>query len=483
MPSIKITVLALASAVAAVPHYGAHSSAHSRYHSKASAAHGTGNVKPYPTGGWPSAYNSTRAPYPTGTGAYDEDKTIDVTTTSTTTLVKTVVVKASPSPVPSVKPAGVDEGKCGPATITVTASEKVTVTVTPGGGADVPKSSVVAVESKSQGQGYNVPSSVVAPVSSTPKGEEAKPTPTPVVVPSSKVEQVYPTPTPVVASSKTPEAPSSKVEEYKVSSIVEKPVVSSAAASSAAPSKTPSSGGSYSGSKRGLAYNEASLCKTLGSKFGFAYNWGQVENNDVGAPYIPMMHRPSESTAEAWLKNVDKAVAKGGKAVMGFNEPDHAAQANLSPADACTAWKNYMNPIAASHPDVTIIGPSVTNGPPPMGIDWLSRFHDACPDAIVHATNIHFYDIYESATITRFKAQVEKAASLYGKPVWVTEFGLNPGSASQEQAATFLKEAMAYLDASDKVQGYSWFMVGSGENQLNSGTGLSAIGQLYAGGY
>lgn len=111
---------------------------------------------------------------------------------------------------------------------------------------------------------------------------------------------------------------------------------------------------------------------------------------------------------------------------------------------------------------------------------WLSNFHDACPDAVVHATNIHFYDIYESATIDRFKAQVEKAAEIYGKPVWVTEFGLNPGSASQDQAASFLKDAMAYMDASDKVQGYSWFMVGTGENQLNSANGLSKVGEVYA---
>lgn len=114
-------------------------------------------------------------------------------------------------------------------------------------------------------------------------------------------------------------------------------------------------------------------------------------------------------------------------------------------------------------------------------IAWLDNFHKVCPDAIVHATNIHFYDIYEDATIDRFKAQIEKAAANYGKPVWITEFGLNPGSASEEQAATFLKEAMEYCDSSDSVQGYSWFMVGTGENQLNTASGLSTLGSIYAG--
>jgi hypothetical protein len=236
----------------------------------------------------------------------------------------------------------------------------------------------------------------------------------------------------------------------------------------------------YSGAKRGLAYNDAGLCSTFGSSFGFGYNWGQVENNDIGTMFIPMMHKPSDSSAQDWLANVDKAVKKGSKAVMGFNECDIAAQCNLSPEAACSAWKEYMNPVKEAHPDVTIIGPSVSNGQAPLGLDWLTRFHTSCPDATVDAANIHFYDIYDDKTIDRFIAHVDQAAETYGK-VWVTEFGLNPGTATEEQAASFLKDCMNYLDNSDKVQGYSWFMVGTGENQLNAGEGLSPVGKVYAG--
>jgi hypothetical protein len=471
---MKISILALASAVAAVPHYGAHS----KFHNSMKPSGSSGAGKPYPSGGW-GGYNSTRVAQPTGNSG--EDKTIDVTSTSTTTLLKTVVVKPSPAAasdnkavVDNITSAGADQ--CGPATVTVTASEKVTVTVTPG--ADVPKSSAV-VSVKSAGNGYGAPSSYVV-VAPTPSGDKPSSAPVVVVKTSSKAEEAHTT--------KAPEAPTSKPAEYPVSSAAaEKPassaVVPSAVVSSAAPSKTPNSGSgnSYTGTKRGLAYNQAHLCKSFGQGFGFAYSWAQTENNDVGAPFIPMMHRPTESTAQAWLANVDKAAKQGSKAVMGFNEPDIAAQANLSPAAACAAWKEYMNPIASSHPELTIIGPSVSNsGNPGQGLSWLSSFHEVCPDATVHATNLHFYDIYEAATIDRFKAHVEKGAAVYGKPVWITEFGLNPGSASQTQAASFLKEAMAYLDASDKVQGYSWFMVGDGENQLNAGTELSEVGKVYA---
>lgn len=484
-PTMKISLLALISTAAAVPQYG---HGHSKFHkNKPTGAYGTGSVKPYPTGGWSGNYNSTGVPYPTGTGTYSQDTTIDVTTTSTTTLLKTVVVRPSPVSQSQAVAEAITSGaggQCGPATITVTASEKVTITVTPGYSAGVPASSAVpyAVSSvapaASQGNGYGAPSSS-AVVSKTP--EAAQPTPSSTAVYSSKPEAV--STSKAVAPSPKPVAPSSSAEVYPTTSAAApKPVASSVVVSSAAPSTTPSSGNSYTGTKRGLAYNQADLCSTFGSKFGFGYNWGQVENNDIGTNFIPMMHGPTMSSATEWLANVDKAVKKGSKAMMGFNEPDIPAQANLSPDAACTAWKEYMNPIASSHPEVTIIGPSVSNGPPPtMGVGWLQSFKEVCPDAIYHATNMHYYDIYDADTINRFKAQVDKVAAVNGLPVWITEFGLNPGSASQEQAASFLKDAMAYCDSNPVVQGYSYFMVGSGENMLNDGTGLSAIGKVYAG--
>ena len=460
----KISLLALIGAAAAHPSYGGHS----KFHSKPAA--GTG--KPYPTGGWSGNYNSTQVP--AGTASYEQGRTttIDITSTSTKTIYTTIYGTPQSAVVENVssKPAN---SQCGPATVTVTATEKATVTVTPGASSAYSAgvvSSVVPLPSKN-GE-YDASSYIV--VSSTPAASKPATSSEPAVAISSKAEE-YEAPTP---SASIPAITSVAEEVYSTAVPASSTVASTVASSSAAP--TSSGTPTYSGTKRGLAYNDGELCASFGSNFGFAYNWAQTESKDVGAPFIPMMHKVTDSTAEAWLANVDKAVKAGSKAVMGFNEPDHADQANLTPEAACTAWKEYMNPIASSHPDVTILGPSVTNGGAPMGLDWLSRFHEGCPDAIVHATNIHFYDIYEEATIDRFKAHVEKAAANYGKPVWITEFGLNPGSASEEQAASFLKEAMAYCDSSDKVQGYSWFMVGTGENQLNTASGLSAVGQIYA---
>ncbi|EOA84932.1 hypothetical protein ACJQWK_06664 [Exserohilum turcicum] len=483
--SIKITsLLALASSVAAVPHFQ-----HQKFHHRAAA---------YPTGGWGGAHNASMIATPSGTAVYPDDKTTTIRTTSTTTSTVYETIHAKPSAKPSLGAgqANVDNvsssSVCG-GVVTVTEKQKVTVTITPGapggGAAAPPTSSPAAAASKpAGGNGYPVaspPAPKETPAKSSPAGYPANiPVKTPVVqypAETPKPAPSQPAPSQPAAEKPVPSAPApSKPAETPVYSPSETPKASSTApSSSAAPKPTP--GNSYSGAKRGLAYNDAALCSTLGSNFGFGYNWGQVENNDIGTMFVPMMHKPSDSTPEDWLANVDKAVKKGTTAVMGFNECDIASQCNLSPEAACTAWKSYMNPIKSAHPDVTIIGPSVSNGQAPLGLDWLSRFHSSCPDAIVDAVNIHFYDIYDDKTIDRFTAHVEKAAEVYGMKVFVTEFGLNSGTATQDQAASFLKQCMDYLDASDKVSGYSWFMVGTGENQLNVGTGLSPVGKVYAG--
>ena len=479
----KISLLALVSSVAAVSQYG---HGNSEFHHSVKPS---GDVKPYPTSGCAGSYNTIRMPQPTGTSAYGQDTTIDVTTTSTTTLYSTVLVK--PSPLDGTGEAIVEKittggaSQCGPATVNVTASEKVAITVTPGGGAEAPKSSASPAVPNGQssaalvvlliGNKYGASSSSIeAPATSSAAAASSAATP---VAPSSKVSVTPGPSSAVVVPSKSATYPvvSPPVQIPAASSVA----VVSSAAPSAKPSAAPGSGNSYIGTKRGLAYNEASLCKVIGTNFGFGYNWAQTESSDIGTDFVPLIGSPQKGSSKEWLANVDKAVKKGSKAVMGFNECDNKEQCNLSPEAACTAWAEYLNPIAAAHPKVTIIGPSVTNGVKsddgkPMGIPWLKQFQAVCPSAVMHATNIHFYSQADDETLHRFIKQIEDAHTLYGKPVWITEFGLNPGSAP-EAAAEFLKGALKYCDESPIVQGYSYFMVGDGDNYLSPGSPLSAI--------
>jgi hypothetical protein len=237
----------------------------------------------------------------------------------------------------------------------------------------------------------------------------------------------------------------------------------------------PSPAAAQASSKRGLVYQDSSLCSAFTSgKYGFAYNYAQTGSNCAGANFAPMLRSTSGTSAATWLSNVDKAYKAGSRVFLGFNEPDIAG---IAPTQACSDWLTYMNPIAKTYSGVTIVGPAVSNSASPRGLAWLSSFKSACPSATWNASGVHYYDSYDSGTVQRFEDFVGQAYSQLGKPVWVTEFA--PVGASAQQAAEFLKNVLVFMDGSSKVGGYAYFMVGTDGNDLNSGTGLSLTGQVY----
>ncbi|KAF2240661.1 glycoside hydrolase family 128 protein [Trematosphaeria pertusa] len=447
--SIKLSLLALAGVAAAVPHYGAHSKFHHR-----------------PSGSGPYWGGNATRPHPTATGLAEEATTttyLDETITSTIT--STVYLTLSPSPVEAPSSVGVAEAPtggdaCGPATVYVTATSKVTVTVPAGGEA----SSV-----------YTPPSTPEVPYSSA-----APEAPSSFAIASSAVVEEQP-------SSKAPEYTPVVTPEEVYSSAVETPAPSSAApessapASSAAPSATPSSP-AYSGGKRGLAYrwDGAADCKSFADKgFGFAWNWESDSRGDIGGiAFIPTLR--TLDNAGDWAEKSEAAISGGSTVVFGFNEPDMPSQANMGVAAACDAWKTYMNPIASAHPDVTIVGPSVSSSETEgQGLSWLTQFQSQCTEAVWGSAAFHWYGP-SSAGFDAFKAYIEKASAQIGKPFFVTEFGLT--GASPEESAAFLKSAQEYLDAKDGCQGYSYFAVGSFDasaNLLGTADSLTATGEVY----
>lgn len=482
MPSTtKISLLALAGSAAAVPHVHNHMHArHDKYHHVSSKGYAG------PTGGWANV-NATR-PAPTALPNGEKITTIDTTSTSTTTVVSTVTVPRPKSDKVGVADATGAGEVCGPPTVYVTATEKVTVTVPAGG---LPSSSVVASSEgvfsilpvSSSSSGYVVVST------SKPVAAPTKPVEVPSKAPSSEAPAVSVPATSSVkkedkpTTSKAPEV-SPPASSAKPSEPAPKPSSSTAPSSSAAPSPKPSSSApaTYAGGKRGLVYkwDGAADCKSFASKFkaGFAWNWEADSRGDIGGiPFIPTLR--TLATAGDWSSKVDAAIKAGSKVVFGFNEPDKPDQANLGVAAACEAWTKYMNPIASKHPEVNIVGPSVSSDVAKgTGLDWLSQFKSQCPGAIYHSSNIHWYG-YGNAGFDDFKAHVDKAISQFGK-VWVTEFGLH--GQSQAASKAFLEKALPYLDSNPDCLGYSYFAVGTFDpafNMLGTGSSLTETGKVY----
>ncbi|KAJ6090422.1 hypothetical protein N7486_009237 [Penicillium sp. IBT 16267x] len=236
-----------------------------------------------------------------------------------------------------------------------------------------------------------------------------------------------------------------------------------------------------SDSKRGAAYNDVSTVYTLSqtNTISWAYNW--VYTLDPGLPsgvqYVPMLW--GATFFGGWFAAIETLLSSGSNYIMGFNEPDMASQANMSPSEAAGYYQQYITPYSGS---AKLISPAVTSSTSAgQGLSWFEEFMTDCSSCAITGLAVHWY----GNSINEFTGFVEEAistASKYGlEEVWVTEFALNAdqgGVADQSTTAEFVSEAVAWMDAQPSVTRYSYFLCA--ENYLLTGGALNAVGSAYA---
>lgn len=451
-PINTISILAFATAALAVPFHG---HGHSKYHNSKPSGFST-----YP---YPSA-NGTGI-YPTGTGLATGGAPI--APASETAVVSDVEVTTE------VATTYADATTTCTSDVTVTSTVKKTVTVTASASSDV-----APVESPS--------SSEASPVLSTSESSAPAYSAAPTSY-SSKAEAVTQETESAPAAYSSP-APSSSASAVEISSASPTLTYSAAnknvdvnvgygssSSSSAAPSSTSASsyGGSSKAGKRGLAYNDAKLtdCLTSSSKITWGYNWGSSSAGlSDSIKFIPTLWGPASEFTGSWSENAKSAIASGSTHLFSFNEPDISSQSNMSPQDAATNYKKYMQPLAG---EAKLCAPSVSNGGDGMGLSWLKEFLAACDSCTIDCLNIHWYD--SAQNVEYFKKHINDAADLAsGKEIFLSEFAATGSSSDQVE---FLETVMPFLDSNDAVSGYSYFMV---DGTLESNNQQTSIGQAYA---
>lgn len=238
------------------------------------------------------------------------------------------------------------------------------------------------------------------------------------------------------------------------------------------PSTPTNSSGRVTNRKRGISFNDAGSIAAFGQAVSWSYNWAStVTTNIDGVQFVPMMSgRP----------DVDAFAAKVGGAthVLGFNEPDLGTQADMDPQTAVQLHRQGMQDLYGK---VSIGSPSITNGDsdvPLMGVKWLDQFFSACgPACPVDFVTFHWY---ATADIEGFKQHTQSVIDLAAKHgiqrVWLTEF---KPDGDQDAQVAFMKEAVAYLDATPAVERYAAFM--ASEGTMLTGGALNTLGSAYVG--
>jgi hypothetical protein len=219
------------------------------------------------------------------------------------------------------------------------------------------------------------------------------------------------------------------------------------------------------------------------SKISWMYDWEAVIDGEPiqGLEYVPLLHSNQQWCTEGWTQNVANARSKYDvKSVLSFNEPDQVGGGGtgMDVNAAVAAHKQYIQPLASQ--GLKIGSPSVTNGGEEnKGISYLQKFMNGCSDCNIDFVVAHYYG---TDNADEFKNYLTKFHQTFNKPVWVTEFGVNPG---QGDAAAFLKAVLPWLDSQDWIQRYAYHMAApdvDGKSYLvnAAGNGLTAAGQAYA---
>jgi hypothetical protein len=244
--------------------------------------------------------------------------------------------------------------------------------------------------------------------------------------------------------------------------------------------------------KRGIGYgyHSAADMNTASADISWWYNWSAQPDAGIRTTYGSYN---VDFTPQAWnasgINGVNTWVSQDEKVMylLGFNEPNFTAQANMTPSQAAAAWPQ-LQAVADQYglklvsPAVNYCGSCVTeNGTTYSNpFDWLDDFFIACAGCRVDYIALHWYGGGNSMT-----GYIEDARR-YGKPIWVTEFANWEAGVTPESQKNYLAGTTNFLERDPDVYRYAWFIGrGDGANtypyiDLYGANGeMTALGQIY----
>ncbi len=233
--------------------------------------------------------------------------------------------------------------------------------------------------------------------------------------------------------------------------------------------------------KRGLAWDGRGMTSHELSRLEFWYNWSaSVEAVAEGLEFVPMV----------WGGGFDDAMVSGtlrsdARFLLGFNEPNFFAQANLSAAEAAALWPR-LQAIADQH-GLALVSPAVNfcgddaagTGPchDTNPVSYLSDFFAACQGCRVDYVAVHWYNC-DLPSLESYLAEFES----FGRPIWLTEFACAfGGDTSAAGQAAYMRQAVPFLENAAHVYRYAWFSGDPLPNaRLVTAEGeLTALGRTY----
>ena len=142
--------------------------------------------------------------------------------------------------------------------------------------------------------------------------------------------------------------------------------------------------------------------------------------------------------------------------LLTFNEPNLNNQARMTPMQAAELWQPVVD--LAKELKLKIVSPAMNYGTLSGYSDpfkWLDEFFTYIDPTDIYAISVHCYMASPQA-LKNYISQFQK----YNKPVWLTEFCAWEDYAihSAEDQMKYMSEVLNFLEQSDAVERYAWFI-------------------------
>jgi len=250
------------------------------------------------------------------------------------------------------------------------------------------------------------------------------------------------------------------------------------------------------GTLKGLGYasrTDADVAKLNSLDLDWWYNWNQTRLYGAGkvtAPFVPMLY--SDSAARLETLNTDLAALNMPTRILGFNEPDHDSQADMSTGEARAAWRALEKAAAV---EGLKIGSPVTVSPDAW---WMNRFmidstELESPDLKIDFVCAH---IYQNPSVSTFLNKVDALHDRWGKPVWVTETavadftavdgsGVKSSRYSRDEVNQYMEDLWAEVQKRPWLERFAWKTRDNADEQMwfsslfNSNGTLTSTGVTY----
>lgn len=213
---------------------------------------------------------------------------------------------------------------------------------------------------------------------------------------------------------------------------------------------------------------------------GWYYDWSTTPGavtGPAGTEFVPMIWGAADVNATALAQ-----AAQQGTELLGFNEPDLAGQAAMSPDQALDLWPQL------EATGLRLGAPAVAYGGDTPG-GWLDQFMSgaAARGYRVDFIPLHWYGgDFSSAAADELRGYLQAVYDRYHKPIWLTEYALTdfsgtPRYPTAQQQTDFVTSSTAMLDSLPFVERYAWFTLSTATSPtgLYDGTVPNSSGVAY----